>query len=304
MESGVIVLVGATTENPSFELNAALLSRAQVLTLHRLGEAKMRNLLLRAEAAMGRTLPLTEEARATLIAMADGDGRALLNLAEDAFEIEGLTDAEGLCQRLTQRAPIYDKSGDGHYRLISALHKSVRGSDPDAALYWLCRMLTAGEDPMFIARRVVRICVEDIGLADPEALKTALAAKDAYHFLGSPEGELALAQAVVYAACAPKSNAAYIAYKAAMRAAKETGSLGPPKHSVNAPTSLMKKQGFAKGYEYDHDAEEGFSGQNHFPEEMARKSFYSPVERGFEREMAKRLAYFSRIRSSKTNGQR
>jgi len=304
MEDGTITLVGATTENPSFELNAAVLSRAMVLVFNRLDEAAMDDLLARAEATEGRPLPLDADARAALAGMADGDGRALLNLAEEVFAAAAPgtppLDRESLTSLVQRRAPLYDKGRDGHYNLISALHKSVRGSDPDAALYWLARMLDGGEDPLFIARRVVRMAVEDIGLADPAALTQALAAKEAYDFLGSPEGELALAQAVLYVATAPKSNAAYVAYKAAMRTAKEHGSLAPPKHILNAPTRLMAEQGNGEGYAYDHDTPEGFSGQDYFPEEMGRQQFYDPPERGFEREVKKRLDYWSRLRARRT----
>ncbi len=301
MEDGTIVLVGATTENPSFELNAALLSRAQVLTLKRLDEAAMASLMARAEVLEGRDLPLTTEGRAAVAEMADGDGRTLLNLAEQLFAIpkdalDGPLDARAAADRLTRRAPVYDKSGDGHYNLISALHKSVRGSDPDAALYWLARMLEGGEDPRYVARRVVRMAVEDIGLADPEAVKQALAARETYDFLGSPEGELAIAQAVLYLALAPKSNAAYVAYKQAMKAAKQTGSAPPPMHILNAPTKLMKTQGYGAGYEYDHDAPDAVSGQNYFPDGMRRGVYYAPPERGFERELRKRLDFFDRKR--------
>ncbi len=304
MEDGTIILVGATTENPSFELNAAVLSRAQVLVLKRLEEQALETLLERAEALAGRTLPLTSDARDALKAMADGDGRFLLNLAEELLtlpaEAEPL-DSAALAETVQRRAPVYDKGQDGHYNLISALHKSVRGSDPDAALYWLARMLTAGEDPLFLARRLVRMAIEDIGLADPQAVVQANAAKEVYDFLGSPEGELALGQLVVYLATAPKSNAAYVAYKSATRLAKETGSLMPPKHILNAPTKLMKEQGYGSGYEYDHDAEGGVSGQTYFPEEIGeRPSFYQPPDRGFERELNKRLAYFAKIRSGRS----
>lgn len=304
MEDGTIILVGATTENPSFELNAAVLSRAQVLVLKRLEEQALETLLARAEALEGRTLPLTSDARDALKAMADGDGRFLLNLAEELLtlpaEAEPL-DSAALAETVQRRAPVYDKGQDGHYNLISALHKSVRGSDPDAALYWLARMLTAGEDPLFLARRLVRMAIEDIGLADPQAVVQANAAKEVYDFLGSPEGELALGQLVVYLATAPKSNAAYVAYKSATRLAKETGSLMPPKHILNAPTKLMKEQGYGSGYEYDHDAEGGVSGQIYFPEEIGeRPSFYQPPDRGFERELNKRLAYFAKIRSGRS----
>jgi len=300
MEDGTITLVGATTENPSFELNAALLSRATVLVFHRLDEAALSELVRRAEAEERRPLPLDEEARSALIAMADGDGRAVLNLAEEVLAAvpvgaKPLTRDE-LASLVQRRAPIYDKSRDGHYNLISALHKSVRGSDPDAALYWLARMLDVGEDPLYLARRLVRMAVEDVGLADPQAVVQALAAKDVYDFLGSPEGELALAQATIYLAVAPKSNGAYVAYKRAMRAAKESGSLMPPKHILNAPTRLMAEEGYGAGYEYDHDTPEGFSGQDYFPDDMPRQQFYDPPERGFEREVRKRLAYFAELR--------
>ncbi len=303
MEDGTIVLVGATTENPSFELNAALLSRAQVLTLNRLELRDLERLAQRAEKDTGRALPLTGPAREALLEMADGDGRALLNLIEQVLAwrgIEGKLTPEALSQRLMRRAAVYDKSGDGHYNLISALHKSVRGSDPDAALYWLARMLTAGEDPRFLARRITRMAVEDIGLADPQAQAICLQSWETYERLGSPEGELALAQAVVYLALAPKSNATYVAYKAAMAEAKKTGSAPPPTHILNAPTSLMKEQGYGAGYAYDHDAEDGFSGQDYFPETMKRPAWYVPVERGFERELAKRVAYFARLRAERT----
>lgn len=297
MEDGTITLVGATTENPSFELNAALLSRAAVLTLNRLEPEHIELLLQRAETLEGRPLPLDEDARAAFKVMADGDGRAALNMAEEVFAAMPAGSPplarEALTSLVQRRAPLYDKSRDGHYNLISALHKAVRGSDPDAALYWLCRMLDGGEDRLFLARRLVRMAVEDIGLADPQAVTQALAAKDTYDFLGSPEGELALAQATIYLATAPKSNAAYVAYKGAMRAAKEHGSLAPPKHILNAPTKLMAEQGYGSGYEYDHNAEEGFSGQNYFPDEIRREQFYDPPERGFEREIRKRLAYWA-----------
>lgn len=301
MEDGTVTLVGATTENPSFELNAALLSRAQVLVLNRLDDAALESLLKRAEEHVGRGLPLDEDARASLRAMADGDGRYALNLAEEVFALglEQPLDTAGLVGAVQRRAPLYDKGREGHYNLVSALHKSVRGSDCDAALYWLARMLAGGEDPLYIARRMVRMAVEDIGLADPEALHQTLAAKEAYDFLGSPEGELALAQALIYLATAPKSNAAYTAFGAARRAAKETGSLTPPAHILNAPTKLMKDLGYGKGYVYDPDTAEGFSGQDYFPDEMAREEFYRPVERGFEREIAKRLAYWRKLREEK-----
>ncbi len=301
MEDGTITLVGATTENPSFELNAAVLSRASVLTFNRLDGAALELLLARAEAEEGRTLPLDADAREALAGMADGDGRSIINLADEVFAAAPVgakaMDRTALVKLVQRRAPLYDKSRDGHYNLISALHKAVRGSDPDAALYWLCRMLDGGEDRLFLARRIVRMAIEDIGLADPQAITQALAAKDTFDFLGSPEGELALAQAVIYLATAPKSNAAYKAYGSAMRAAKEHGSLAPPKHILNAPTKLMAEEGYGKGYEYDHDTAEGFSGQTYFPDEMvARPQFYDPPERGFEREIRKRLAYWDAIR--------
>lgn len=304
MEDGAIVLIGATTENPSFELNAALLSRAQVLRLERLDEAAIAELLIRAEAAEGRALPLTSEGRATLAGMADGDGRAALNLAEAAFALpDGPHGPERLGELLARRAAAYDKTGDQHYNLISALHKSVRGSDPDAALYWLARMLQGGEDPRYLARRLIRMAVEDIGLADPDALRQTLAARDAYETLGSPEGELALAQATIHLALAPKSNAAYVAFKAAMAAAKRTGSAPPPMHILNAPTAMMKNQGFGAGYAYDHDAPDGFSGQNYFPDNVGREQFYDPVERGFERELRKRAAWFAKLRAERGQAQ-
>jgi putative ATPase len=302
MEDGTITLVGATTENPSFELNAALLSRARVLVFKSLDEEAIGELLTRAEEVEAKKLPLDEEARMTLIRMADGDGRASLTLAEEVWRAARkgeVFNAERLQDIVQRRAPIYDKSQDGHYNLISALHKSVRGSDADAALYYLARMLDAGENPLYIARRVVRMAVEDIGLADPQALAIANAAKDAYDFLGSPEGELAIAQAVIYLATAPKSNAAYVAYKSAIRAAKEGGSLVPPKHILNAPTKLMKEEGYSEGYEYDHDAEAAFSGQDYFPEKLGRQEFYRPVERGFERELKKRMEYWAKRRDEK-----
>jgi putative ATPase len=302
MEDGTVTLVGATTQNPSFELNAALLSRAQVLVLNRLDDAALEKLLQRAEEHVGRKLPLDEDARASLRAMADGDGRYVLNLAEEVFEVAGdqMLDTAGLVGAVQRRAPLYDKGREGHYNLVSALHKSVRGSDCDAALYWLARMLAGGEDPLYIVRRMVRMAVEDIGLADPEALHQTLAAKEAYDFLGSPEGELAIAQALIYLATAPKSNAAYTAFGAAKRAAKETGSLNPPAHILNAPTRLMKDLGYGKGYVYDPDTPEGFSGQDYFPDEMEREQFYAPFERGFEREISKRLAYWAKLREEKS----
>jgi putative ATPase len=303
VENGTITLVGATTENPSFELNGALLSRCQVLVLNRLDEAALDALISRAELFERRKLPLLPEARSALLNMADGDGRYFLNLVEEVFAgvPDGADDIapDALGKLVAKRLPLYDKANDGHYNLISALHKSVRGSDPDAALYYLARMLTAGEDPLFLARRLVRMAVEDIGLADPEAVKQALAAKDAFDFLGSPEGELALAQATVYLATAPKSNAIYKAYKAAMVKAGETGSLMPPKAILNAPTKLMKAQDYGSGYRYDHDEPDAFSGQNYFPDAMVRQKFYHPVERGFERDLAKRLEYWERLRKER-----
>lgn len=299
MEDGTIVLVGATTENPSFELNAALLSRARVLTFRSHDEDSLEELLTRAEAVEGRELPLDENARVTLVRMADGDGRAVLTLAEEVWRAARsgeIFDTEGLVRIVQRRAPVYDKAQDGHYNLISALHKSVRGSDPDAALYYLARMFDAGEDPLFLARRLVRMAVEDIGLADPQALVICNAAKDAYDFLGSPEGELALAQACVYLATAPKSNAVYKAYKGAMASAKQNGSLLPPKHILNAPTKLMKGEGYGDGYRYDHDEPDAFSGQDYFPEKMGRKTFYDPPDRGFERDIRKRLDWWARLR--------
>ncbi len=307
MEDGTIILVGATTENPSFELNSSLLSRATVLTFKRLDEEALRTLLARVEAHEETRLRLTDDARDALIGMADGDGRGLINLAEDVYlatreGTEKPLDRDDLVTLVQRRAPIYDKSQDGHYNLISALHKSVRGSDPDAALYWLARMLSGGEDPLYIARRLVRMAVEDIGLADPSALLQANAAKDAYDFLGTPEGELALAQATVYLACAPKSNAAYKAFGAAKRAAEEGGSLLPPKHILNAPTRLMKDEGYGRDYAYDHNEEEGFSGQNYFPDGMERQRFYAPTERGSEREVKERLKRWATLRKQRERG--
>ena len=323
MEDGTITLIGATTENPSFELNAALLSRARVLTFRALDEAALDKLLVRAEKTEGKELPLTPEARSALLRMADGDGRAVLTLAEEIWraapqdseisrrdfsEKPGSTfsrpappplDVSGLTEIVQRRAPIYDKAQEGHYNLISALHKCVRGSDPDAALYYLARMLDAGEAPLFIARRIVRMAIEDIGLADPQALVVANAAKDAYDFLGSPEGELALANALIYVATAPKSNAAYRAYGAAQRLAKEHGSLMPPKVILNAPTKLMKSEGYGSGYEYDHDLPEAFSGQDYWPEKLGRQNIYEPVERGFEREIKKQLDYWEKLRKER-----
>ncbi|MCO6186363.1 replication-associated recombination protein A [Rhizobium sp. L1K21] len=299
MEDGTVILVGATTENPSFELNAALLSRARVLTFRAHDEESLSELLKRAESVEGKPLPLDEEARASLIRLADGDGRAALTLAEEVWRAARageVFDPQGLLGVVQRRAPVYDKGQDGHYNLISALHKSVRGSDPDAALYYLARMFDAGEDPLYLGRRLVRMASEDIGLADPQALVIANAAKDAYEYLGSPEGELALAEACVYLATAPKSNGVYVAYKAAMRAAKEHGSLLPPKTILNAPTKLMKSEGYGDGYRYDHDQPDAFSGQNYFPEKMGRQTFYDPPERGFEREIRKRLDWWAKLR--------
>jgi putative ATPase len=306
MEDGTIVLIGATTENPSFELNAALLSRARVMTFRALDELAVEKLLRRAESIEDKSLPLDAEARAALVRMADGDGRAALTLAEEIWRAaapdEHITLAQ-LTDIVQRRAPIYDKSQEGHYNLISALHKAVRGSDPDAALYYLARMLDAGEDRLFIARRIVRMAVEDIGLADPQALAIANAAKEAYDFLGSPEGELAIANAVIYVATAPKSNAAYVAFKSAMRLAKDHGSLMPPKVILNAPTKLMKNEGYGSGYAYDHDTPEGFSGQNYWPDALGAQKFYEPVDRGFEREIGKRLAYWQKLRKEKSGSE-
>jgi putative ATPase len=301
VEDGTVILVGATTENPSFELNAALLSRAQVFVLNRLGAEAMEILLCRAEEEVGRKLPLDPDARLALKAMADGDGRFLLNLAEELFvmKIDEPLDPAGLAATVQRRAPVYDKAQESHYNLISALHKSLRGSDCDAALYWLARMLDGGEDPRYIARRLLRFAYEDVGLADPQAALQALAGWETYERIGSPEGELALAQVVIFLATAPKSNAAYTAYGAAWRAAKETGSLMPPMHILNAPTKLMKELGYGDGYAYDHDAEEGFSGQNYFPDGMARRRLYRPVERGFERDLIKRLDYWAKLRAKR-----
>ena len=299
VESGAVVLVGATTENPSFELNAALLSRCQVLVLNRLDRAALTELLARAEADAGRPLPLDGDAREALFGMADGDGRFLLNMAEAVYQLPAgeALDTAALVRTVQRRAPVYDKAQEGHYNLISALHKSLRGSDADAALYWLARMLVAGEDPLYIVRRLVRFASEDIGLADPQALVQALAAKDAYHFVGTPEGELAIAQAVLYLATAPKSNAAYRALGAAVRAARATGSLMPPKHILNAPTRLMRDLGYGAGYAYDHDTDDAFSGQSYWPEGVEGERFYVPAERGFEREIAKRLKYWQDLRA-------
>lgn len=302
MEDGTIVLVGATTENPSFELNAAVLSRAQVLSFKSLDADDLENLLQRAESVEEQLLPIDAAARESLIGLADGDGRALLGMAEEIYAAatsDLVMDTEALLELVQRRAPIYDKAQDGHYNLISALHKTVRGSDPDAALYYFARMLDAGEDPMFLARRLIRMAVEDIGMADPQALTQTVAARDAYQMLGSPEGELALAQAVIYLASAPKSNAVYTAYKGAMSVAKRSGSPMPPKSILNAPTKLMGAEGYGDGYIYDHDTPEGFSGQEYFPEKIGRQSFYEPVERGFERDIKKRLDYFARLRSKR-----
>jgi putative ATPase len=305
MEDGTVTLIGATTENPSFELNAALLSRARVMTFRALDEDAIAKLLARAEQLEAKPLPLDDNARAALIGMADGDGRAALTLAEEIWRAarEGETfNVARLADIVQRRAPIYDKAQEGHYNLISALHKSVRGSDPDAALYYLARMLDAGEDPLFLCRRVVRMAVEDIGLADPQALVIANAAKDAYDFLGSPEGELALAQAVVYVASAPKSNAVYKAWKAAVKLAREHGSVMLPKAILNAPTKLMREEGYGEGYCYDHDEPDAFSGQNYWPDKIGRKKLYNPPERGFEREIAKRLDYWAKLRKERESG--
>lgn len=299
VEDGTIILIGATTENPSFELNAALMSRAQVVVLKRLDDGAIETLLQRAESEEGKSLPLTRDARESLKAMADGDGRYALTMAEQVLNQDSELDVAALTALVNRRAPLYDKADEGHYNLISALHKSVRGSDVDAALYWFCRMLNGGEDPRFIARRIVRMASEDIGLADPQALGIALQAWETYERLGSPEGELTIAQALIYVATAPKSNAVYMAYNDARRTAQETGSLMPPMHILNAPTKMMKEIGYSKGYEYDHDTPEGFSGQDYFPEGLGRRQFYNPVERGFEREIQKRLDYWNKLREKK-----
>ncbi|HUX78885.1 MAG TPA: replication-associated recombination protein A [Alphaproteobacteria bacterium] len=301
VEKGIITLVGATTENPSFELNGALLSRCQVFSLRRLSSEDLEEITKRAEDFLEKSLPLTAEGKAFLIELADGDGRALLNLVEFISE-ENPSEPFGsveVAELVTKRAPLYDKAQEGHYNLISALHKSLRGSDPDAALYWFARMLEGGEDPLYIGRRMIRFASEDVGLADPQALIQTLAGVEAYERLGSPEGELALVQALIYLATAPKSNAIYRAYPLALKAARNSGSLMPPKHILNAPTGLMKKEGYGEGYTYDHDTPEGFSGQNYFPEEMERKIFYQPVERGFERDIQKRLEYWKKLRERK-----
>ncbi len=301
VEDGTITLIGATTENPSFELNAALLSRCRVAVLARLDEAALRQLVQRAEDYYGKRLPLTDEAVSSMCAMADGDGRYLLNLVEELYEVplDDEIDTQALVEIAHKRAPVYDKGQESHYNLISALHKSLRGSDTDAALYWFQRMLDGGEDPLYIARRLVRFAVEDIGMADPQALMQAMAAKDAYEYLGSPEGELAIAQSVIYLGTAPKSNAQYAAFKISRRAAKEHGSLMPPKHILNAPTKLMKDIGYGKDYAYDHNVEDGFSGQDYFPEELQREQYYVPKQVGFEREVAKRQEYWAKLRAQK-----
>lgn len=304
VEDGTITLIGATTENPSFELNGALLSRSQVLVLKRLDDAALEKLLERAEAHFSKALPLTPEARDSLKALADGDGRYLLTLTEQVFtqtRYGEILDQTALFSIVQKRAPLYDKKDDSHYNLISALHKSMRGSDVDATLYWFARMLDGGEDPRYLARRMVRMATEDVGLSDPQALTVTLAAWETYERLGSPEGELALAEAMIYLATAPKSNAVYVAYKAARNAAKQTGSLMPPKHILNAPTKLMKAEGYGSGYQYDHDAEDAFSGQNYFPDDMPREVFYDPPERGFERDIRKRLDYWARLRKDKND---
>ncbi len=297
VENGTITLIGATTENPSFEINGALLSRCKVLVLKRLETSVLLEMLKQAEGFTGKKLSLDEAARELLCSLADGDGRYLLNMVEELFNIKTPLDSESLLELIQKRAPLYDKSQEGHYNLISALHKSLRGSDVDAALYWFSRMLDGGENPLYIVRRLIRFSSEDIGMADPQALLQAIAAQTAYETLGSPEGELNIAQLVVYLATAPKSNALYTAYGAANRDAKKSGSLMPPKHILNAPTKLMKEEGYGKGYQYDHDTEEGFSGQNYFPDNMQRASYYKPVDRGFEREIVKRMAYWDKLRN-------
>jgi len=304
VENGTVTLVGATTENPSFELNSALLSRCKVYVLHPLDETALMKLLARAEELTGRKFPADAEGCSMLCSLADGDGRYFINLVESVYNLtrdgESL-DAEGVLKLVQRRPPVYDKDRDGHYNLISALHKSLRGSDTDAALYWMARILAGGEDPKYLLRRLTRFAAEDVGLADPQALGFALAAWDAYDRLGSPEGDLAITELVIYLGTSPKSNSAYVAHQSALRTAREYGSLMPPAHILNAPTKLMKEQGYGKGYIYDHDTPEGFSGQNYFPESMPRKSFYRPVERGFEREIAKRLAWYDRMRREKSN---
>ncbi len=307
VEDGTVTLIGATTENPSFELNAALLSRCKLIILKRLDESALEKLLQRAESLHQKKLHLTDYARQTLILMADGDGRTLLNMADEIFLHQDANsdslakdlDEQALATFIGHRAPIYDKKQEGHYNLISALHKAVRGSDVQAALYWFARMMDGGEDPLYLARRLVRMAVEDIGMADPNALPHCMAAQQCYSFLGSPEGDLALSQAVIYLATAPKSNAAYVGYKSAQRDAKSNGSLMPPAHILNAPTSMMKSIGYGKGYQYDPDAPDGFSGQNYFPEEMQRQEYYQPIERGFERDISKRLAYWAQLRKQR-----
>ena len=305
MEDGTVTLIGATTENPSFELNAALLSRARVLVFRALDAAAITKLLARAETLLGRPLPLDEEARLSLVRMADGDGRAALTLAEETWRAAGegeVFTAEALQEVVQRRAPVYDKAQEGHYNLISALHKTIRGSDPDAALYYLSRMLDAGEDRLFIARRLVRAAVEDVGLADPQALVVAIAARDAFEFLGSPEGELALAQAAIYLATAPKSNAVYTAYKAATRTAKDAGSLPPPRTILNAPTGLMRRLGYGEGYRYDHGEPDAFSGQDYWPDALGRQRFYEPTERGFEGEVGRLLERWAILREGRQAG--
>jgi putative ATPase len=306
VENGTVILVGATTENPSFELNAALLSRCQVMVLRRLDDEALEKLLTRTEEFAGKPLPLTEDGRAAMRALADGDGRYILTLAEELLALspqpKAPLDALSLAGVIQRRAPVYDKDREGHHNLISAVHKSMRGSDPDAALYWVCRMLDGGESPAYVLRRLTRFAAEDIGMADPQALQMAITAWDTYDRLGTPEGELAIAMLTIYLATAPKSNASYVAYGEAARAAKETGSLAPPMHILNAPTRMMKDLGYGKGYDYDHDAEDAFSGQNYFPDGMPRTQFYRPVERGFERDITKRLAYWQKLREKKTGG--
>ena len=302
VENGTVTLVGATTENPSFELNSALLSRCKVFVMNALERNALEKIIHRAEKESGRTLNLTDEAKATLLQLADGDGRYFINLIETVFDLTGgdeTLDAAALMKIVQQRAPVYDKDREGHYNLISALHKSLRGSDPDAALYWAARMMDAGEDPLYLLRRLTRFAMEDVSLSDPNALQFAISAWDAYERLGSPEGDLAIAELVVYLGTAPKSNSIETAWPKALQAAKETGSLNPPAHILNAPTRLMKDLGYGKGYQYDHDTEDGFSGQNYFPDGMPRKTFYQPPERGFEREIRKRLDYWAKLRREK-----
>ncbi len=306
VENGTVTLVGATTENPSFELNSALLSRCKVFVLNSLNPDALEKIIVRAEKETGRSLKLTDEAKATLLQLADGDGRYFINLIETVFDLareDEILDSAALMKIVQQRAPVYDKDREGHYNLISALHKSLRGSDPDAALYWAARMMDAGEDPLYLLRRLTRFATEDVSLADPNALQFAISAWDAYERLGSPEGDLAIAQLIVYLGTAPKSNSIETAWPKALKAAKETGSLNPPPHILNAPTKLMKDLGYGKGYQYDHDTADGFSGQNYFPDGMARRQFYQPAERGFEREIKKRLEYWDRLRKQKNRGQ-